>query len=155
MSEAELNEIDPASSLDGRFTQGRYRGQRVHRVPQGYLLSIANDKHPLGAIARAELARRGAIDRATIELSAHAINRASVRLSSEFGKRSQRTQGLYSWLLDVAVEAFQYGAVTSSGRREDGDQHRKVDHDGMRFIFACRDGLMPVLVTVKKLKGAR
>lgn len=94
-----------------RIAFGRHAGELWTRVPVGYLRWMVNHpspQFPPGALdlARAELDRRGT-PLPTMEISGHAIDRASLRLLGLWrDTRRDSHEGLYSWLMRLAEEAY-------------------------------------------------
>lgn len=124
-----------------RIAFGRHAGELYTRLPVSYLRWLANIEHPTaGPIARAELARRGTT-LPTLEISHHAIDRASLRALDFWRAERRKDEGLYRWLHRRAVAARESAGPTLETDR--------VDHDGIRFVFE-RDGAWPVLKTVMR-----
>lgn len=107
---------------------GKHKGQLWTRVPVGYLRWLVNVKDPLTPeaieIANAELDRRGS-KIPTIEISGHAIDRASLRCRKIWHEDRTKDEGLHSWLVRVSKEALERGE-----RAEE-----KIKHKGMKFVF--------------------
>ena len=120
---------------------GKHKGELWTRVPLSYLRWLINEKTKWSDIAFAELKRRGSTKLPELELSGHAIDRASQRLMKFW--RGQE-QGLYSWLHDIAVEAFENGEVI-----DETDKNKKVEYKEIKFKFA-KGEIYPTLLTVFK-----
>lgn len=123
-------------------TFGRYEGERWTRVPVGYLRWMLN--HPTHifpegslAIAQAELARRGTAMPTTVEISGHALDRASLRLLDYWRHTRRPGEGLYTWLLRLATEAY-------TGEEEGLSQ-------GVRFVYDVGE-YYPTVKTVQSAK---
>jgi hypothetical protein len=89
---------------------GKHKGEPWTRVPVSYLKWLVNlpnpQNAPAKAIAAAELKRRGS-SMPTIELSGHAIDRASLNCRKMwYGHRKDENEGLYSWLARAGREAL-------------------------------------------------
>jgi len=135
---------------------GKYRGERLQRVPVGYLRFLINC--PVGGVmdanvgydgtyrqlAAAELERRGSILPA-IEISPHAIDRASQRLLDLYWAMRLETgdgvEGLYSWLHRLALAAWQ--ARTNDFTAENG---------GVKFVYDPNGSEYPTVKTVMLAK---
>lgn len=118
---------------------GKHQGERWTRIPVSYLKWVANHPtHTRGDIARAELERRGTTT-PDLDLSGHAIDRASIQLNKKWLSDQKPDEGLNSWLLRVSGEALQTEAY------EDGTYY----HKGIKFVFTM-DGTWPVLKTVMR-----
>jgi hypothetical protein len=85
---------------------GRWCGELVTRVPLAVLRRIARGTGPDAAMAAAELNRRGAVLPA-IEITMHAIDRASQSLLGVWRKTRQPGEGLNAWLHRMAAEAVE------------------------------------------------
>lgn len=119
---------------------GKHKGERWTRVPADYLRWLANSddqSSPNVAIAHEELKRRGTKVSHEVEITPHAIDRASLKFRKIWHQTAlSDNEGLYSWLSRVAQEASVYST-------ED-----VVEYIGMRFCFK-RGSIYPVLKTVK------
>lgn len=56
---------------------GKYKGERITRVPVGYLRWMSNIRHEFSEYAEEEMDRRGTV-LITVEITGHAIDRASL-----------------------------------------------------------------------------
>ena len=117
---------------------GKHKGEPWTRVPKSYLTWLVNEKASLypGAethkqYAQAELERRGTKVSHQIELSAHAIDRAS-QITNEW-----KNEGLYTWLERMATEAL------GTSKKEE------VFYKGYKFAFR-KGEYYPSLVTIIK-----
>lgn len=126
-----------------RIDFGKHDGELWTRVPRGYLEWITNEPDMAPerkAIAEAELKRRGTgVPR--IQLTAHAIDRASRRYLKKFIAYMDDggEDGFHTWLMRQAYEAYQTVADDP-----EGDRSR---HNGMQFVFR-RGDRFPVVKTV-------
>jgi hypothetical protein len=120
--------------------RGRHAGEPITRVPVGYLKWMVNSRHSEADFAAAELARRGTVT-PDIDISGHAIDRASLNCRDIWHQTRDKEEGLHAWLVRVSKEALEEGE-----RRGD-----KISHIGMLFAFE-RDGCWPVLKTVMRDK---
>lgn len=124
---------------------GRHRGTRWTRVPVSYLKWLINQPDLQGEkreIAQAELDRRGTVT-PMLEISGHAIDRASLKCHKIWRKDRNGDEGLHAWLVRVAIEALQ--------SRENPEQCPVV-HKGMKLVFEL-DGTWPVLITIMRLEN--
>jgi len=126
---------------------GKHKGQFYTRVPISYLRWMVNEGHPKADVARAELDRRGiAVQQQTVEISGHAIDKASLRVRRIWHETRDQDEGLHAWLLRMCEEA----AATLPEGVTLGDEGR-VYHNGMILMF--HSGLeYPVLKTVMRDK---
>jgi hypothetical protein len=119
------------------LTFGRHKGQLITRVPVSYLQWMVRDRVGPHEEAEAELKRRGTT-RPEVDLTPHAIDRASQRLLPSWQRDGGPEEGLYSWLCRRALEAFNEAEVGSDG---------KAVHKGIVWVFADEGG-WPVVKTV-------
>lgn len=85
---------------------GKHNGERWTRVPISYLKWLMNEVGGEKAeIAKSELERRGTTIERNVELSGHAIHRAS-QITNEW-----KEEGLWSWLQRMSTEANNEDAV--------------------------------------------
>jgi len=117
---------------------GPYKGERWTRIPASYLKRIANDKggHKGAPIAVAELKRRGTVT-PEIDVSGHAVDRASQVLIGKWMELRTGNEGIHAWLCRMAFEARE------RGKKVDDKYH----FAGMKFVFA-ESALYPVLMSV-------
>ena len=118
---------------------GKHKGEPWTRVPKAYLTWLVNEKASLcpGAethkqYAQAELERRGTKVSHKIELSAHAIDRAS-QITNEW-----KAEGVYTWLERMATEALE----TSD--------NEEVFYKGYKFAFKKGEYYPSLLTIIKK-----
>lgn len=127
---------------------GKHKGTLWTRLPVNYLKWLANQtgyERPNSKLdnknvelAKAELKRRGTVT-PRIDISTHAINRASLHLLNQWSEREDRSEGLYSWLERIAVEAMENKPI--------GETNGRILYMGICFVFEA-DGNWPVLKTV-------
>ena len=60
-----------------------------------------------------------------IEITGHAMNRASTRCSAFYRKYKRKGEGIYDWLVRSTFEAL----------REGTEESNKIQHKGMLFTF--------------------
>jgi hypothetical protein len=133
---------------------GKYAGQRVTRVPVSYLKwAVANEVEarvetkegtfPFFEVARSEIERRG--ERLeNIDVSMHAIDRASLYFMPKFRLEHGHMEGLASWVARLSWEAWQH-RETHGKKGDDGVW--KIEHNGIKFIV--EEMLIPVVKTVE------
>lgn len=122
---------------------GRHKGKRWTRIPVGYLFWMVSSKHSHAETARREIERRGSVV-PTLDVSTHAIDRASFRLMDEWRQTRRDEEGLASWLSRMAREALDYGKQVNANR---------YDHAGIRFVFEDLESTeWPVVLTVMSAK---
>ena len=117
---------------------GRHAGTPITRVPVSYLRWMVNVNHTLADFARAELVRRGSTV-PDIEISPHAIDRASQRCLDVWRQRRHGKEGLYAWLLRMSQEA-----------RDAYPDRQRVQHNGMILVFEY-GAEWPTLLTVMRV----
>jgi len=120
-----------------RLDFGKHYGKLVSRVPVGYLLWMVNNRTSQCKLAREELARRGTTF-PNIEISGHAMDRASQRLWSLYQKKAKKDEGLWSWLVRIAEQALKSGSL------RDG----RISFRGIKFAFDDETVEFPVLKSV-------
>ena len=130
---------------------GKHRGTLYTRMPISYLKWMINANHGQADIAKAELSRRGVSLTIDLEISGHAINRAS-QLCIHLWERTRRPiqddsakyEGLHAWLIRLAGEAL--GQLPPSEGIEPKTEG-VVIYQGLKLVFHM-DGVWPVLKTV-------
>lgn len=95
---------------------GRHIGELFTRLPISYLKWMINEGTQQRDLAAAELKRRGTVT-PELEISHHAIDRASTRLERVWKKdREDPEEGVYTWLHRVALRAWKEGERLASGK---------------------------------------
>ena len=120
---------------------GKHKGELWTRVPVGYLRWCVNElpkDRDTHRIAEAELARRGDTMPTTVNISNHAIDKASLRLLTAWQANRYDDEGLYSWLVRMCNEAL---------KAEDGNRPKRITYNGCVLIFAYGNAY-PTLKTV-------
>lgn len=120
---------------------GRHKGARYTRLPVNYLKWMVNAEHQHANIAKAELERRGT-PTPELDVSGHALDRASVDCLDIYRKTRNDNEGIYSWLCRVSVSALEMPMDSKGNYR----------YYGMVFAFE-RDVCWPVLKTVMREKS--
>jgi hypothetical protein len=108
---------------------GRHNGERLVHVPVNYLRWAANQDFPFAHIAEAELKRRGT-HVPVIDLSGHAIDRASLQCRRMWHEERDRDEGIHRWLCRRALDAIRHGKQMDAT-----DSMEKYEHKGIRFVF--------------------
>ncbi len=123
---------------------GRHKGTLLTRVPVSYLKWMVNES-PEGAnpqfqdwhvLAKAELKRRGTVT-PELEISGHAIDRASLLCRKTWHEDRGKDEGLHAWLVRVSQEALKL-------IKDDADS---IIYKEMKLVFE-RGSEWPVLKTV-------
>lgn len=124
---------------------GKHKGERLVHVPVAYLKWMVKENTRDADLAAAELKRRGTPKPSNqeIDISGHAIDRASRLLMSKFWTNAKEEEGLHGWLCRVATEALKSGLNLGDGR---------VLYNDMKFIFTV-EGKWPTLKTVLPKSG--
>lgn len=118
---------------------GRHKGELYTRLPVGYLLWMVNSNHSRKDIAQAELKRRGTTF-PIMDVSGHAMDRASQYALETWKSTAQKNEGLHSWLHRMCIEAM---------KRNPDVADQKYPYKGLVFIIED-SGVWPVLKTVRK-----
>lgn len=133
---------------------GKYQGQRVTRLPVSYLTwAIAQNAgakvktesgvFPFCHVARAELKRRGERIQ-NMDVSAHAIDRLSLRYHSQWCNCRNPEEGIFSWAQRVALEAWENREKL--GGTKEGETWT-IDWTGIKWVI--EEMAIPVVKTVK------
>lgn len=109
-----------------RLSFGKHKGELFTRVPISYLRWMCNEENvPQKDIAKAEFERRGDT-MPKVELSGHAIDNASLRVRKIWHETKEKSEGLYTWLQRMVLEAWENGEHLESG---------KIKYKGMRLVI--------------------
>lgn len=105
---------------------GKHKGELWTRVPVSYLSWLANhiEENENILIARSELKRRGTTYQ-SIEISGHAVDRASMSCWKEWRRTKEEKEGLNSWLIRMS------NLARTEGELKNGKYH----YLGMKFVF--------------------
>lgn len=120
---------------------GKHRGELWTRIPLNYLRWCVNE----GAHeeeAKAELERRGSSQLPKIELSNHAVDRASLRLRKLWYTDTDKQIGLWTWLHDFCLKALEEGYLKDEDEKGKVIMYRKVK---LKF---SKGNFYPTLMTV-------
>lgn len=116
---------------------GKHKGTLYTRMPVSYLKWMVNCSHSRARFAEAELQRRGTTT-PDLDVSGHAIDRASLRCRKVWHETRGENEGLHSWLCRMAAEAREHGTAQGDDRWL---------YKGVVFVFE-EGGAWPVLKTV-------
>lgn len=131
-----MSEIDTHGMV---IDVGKHNGTPYTRLPVSYLSWMVNSHHSRADIAAAELKRRGTVT-PTLDISGHAIDRASLTCRKIWHETRREEEGLHAWLVRMSKEAREANDVDDKGRYK---------YNGMKFAFE-QDGVWPVLKTVMR-----
>ena len=118
---------------------GVHAGELISRVPTQYLKWMVNARHTSAAEAEKEMKRRGT-STPTLEVSGHAIDRASLKFLDVWNRLRSGDEGLWSWLHREAANAHAHG-------KKHRDQEGRYEWEGLSWRFV-EDAAWPVLKTV-------
>ncbi len=132
---------------------GKYKGQLWTRVPMAYLRWLINQpvrtaesefeleqakKRQL--IAKLELKRRGvSMLNINIDVSDHAIDRASLKCLNIYQASAKPDEGIATWTKRIGSEALAHGVRVG----------RYIHYNGMKLVINQME-VYPVVVTVMK-----
>ena len=120
---------------------GKHKDELYTRIPVSYLKWMVNADHSKKEIAQAELDRRGTVT-LDLDISGHAIDRASQHCLEIWQETSLEDEGLNAWLIRISKLALDEGEEIDDG---------KFRYSGMNFVFEL-DGVWPVLKTIVRKK---
>ena len=126
-----------------RIHFGKHKGELYTRLPVSYLKWMVNIRHQQSGIAQAELDRRGTVT-PELDVSGHAIDRASQRLLEYWKASRVDEEGLHAWLCRMAAMALRLG-------KRDGDRRIYL---GIAYVFEV-GGCWPVLKSVHPVKRGK
>lgn len=110
---------------------GKHKGERWTRLPISYLKWMLNEfpvNSEVYAMADSELERRGDTMPTEIEISNHAIDKASLRVRRAWHTDRGQDEGLYSWLVRISTEALEL-------KNKENEQNERVNYKGCKLIF--------------------
>lgn len=148
----------PINTHDAFIDFGKYKGQRITRLPVSYLkfaitegirrpIKTLDGDFPFVDVARAEIERRG--ERLeTIDVSHHAIDRLSLHCLDLWKHAHSPGEGIAAWAQRMALEAW-----AKRTEPAEGEDNIKVDHNGLRWVF--EEMAIPVLKTVLRRRSGR
>ena len=121
---------------------GKYKGKFWTQVPINYIRWLLNKENLINVprdVAMAEVKRRGTLLSKSVEVSAHAIDRASQLMLDDY-LAEKNNFGFYTWVQIRATLAFQEGKRL----RED-----RFEYKGYSWVFDF-GVIFPILTTVMK-----
>jgi len=129
---------------------GKHSGELWTRLPVSYLRFIINEFRvdDLNVkIALSELERRGTNLDIKVDISGHAIDRASLNCRRFWHETAlNKHEGLYSWLLRTSQEAIE------KNEREDGVNSKdRFRYQGLKYVFKFGN-FYPTLKTIMPQK---
>lgn len=147
--------LKPEDMHNLRINYGKYQGERWTRLPLSYLKHMSNNAYgPVQRLATLELQRRGYVWTPDIELTGHAIDRASLNLRMNWmASRTSDQEGLHTWLVRTAGQA--YASIGAPELRETQEPY-DVDayYQGMKLVFTVGH-LVPILKTIMPKEDQR
>ena len=127
-----------------RINFGRHNGELYTRLPVSYLKWMVNVSSQQADAAAAELKRRGTVT-PELDVSGHAIDKASLRCRKTWHETREKDEGIYSWLNRMAGEALSFGV-------HDDSNPGRYRYRDMVFVFETELS-WPILKTVMPGKG--
>lgn len=125
-----------------KINYGKHIGTPFTRLPLSYLRWMVNEAAPMHPYAKSELERRGTT-MPEIEISGHAIDKASLRVRSIWHQTAlSQDEGLYSWLHRMTLEAIEKGEKVGDGA---------IHYQGMKLVIEKGEEF-PVLKTIMPQK---
>lgn len=131
-----MQETNPNEIIDF----GKHKGERWTRLPLSYLKWMMNEMpkdDEKWAMADAELKRRGDTMPTEVEISNHAIDKASLRVRKAWHEDRKEDEGLYSWLVRISTEILS----------KQQQQHERLNYKGCKLVFTFGN-YFPTLKTV-------
>lgn len=119
---------------------GKHKGERWTRIPISYLKWLVNSGTQYANIAQSELDRRGITTPTDLEISGHAIDRASLFCWKVWRETRQKEEGIHSWLYKIANIALTEGVVV-------GEDKEGREYLGLKFVFQFGE-IYPTLITI-------
>lgn len=123
---------------------GKFKGQRWTRLPISYLKWLINIGSQYASIAQYEMTRRVITTLDQMDISGHAVDRASMFCSKQWRETREKSEGLHSWIYRKACAALKDGKIT-------GTESEGRIYEGMKFIFKF-GSVSPTLVTIMNLE---
>lgn len=111
---------------------GKHKGELYTRLPVSYLRWILNQtsNNPTISVAKQlaaeELARRGTDVDIGIEITAHALDRCSLRCLDLYLRKRKRDEGLHTWMARMAKRALESAGL---------DQPARIAYHGVIWVF--------------------
>lgn len=126
---------------------GKHRGERWTRLPISYLKWMLNEmpkSSDAWKLADAELKRRGDTMPKNVEISNHAIDKASLRVRKAWHADRGKDEGLYSWLVRICTEVIEL--------KNGESQNERMNYKGCKLVFTYGN-FFPTLKTVMNDKS--
>ena len=120
-----------------RMTFGKHDGELITRVPVNYLKWMVCNRTQMWELALSEMNRRGTVT-PDLDVSGHAIDRASLKLHQYWRRIMHEGEGIHAWLIRMASDSRRIGEEIREGA---------YVHVGVKFVFN-EDGSWPILMTV-------
>ena len=134
---------EPINTHNMRIEFGKHRGELVTRLPIDYLEWHINEGTQFAPVAQAELDRRGFNPDTNnkVDVSKHAIDRASLRVLHIWQRERKPKEGIYSWLARVSLEGIE------NLKPDQTRQNFRIEYADLTLVFK-QGKLYPTLVTV-------
>jgi len=125
----------------------KHSGKRMAEVPADYLRWVMNtvsDKPQIVHLATRQLEQRGSLEIPQVDLSPHAVDRASQRMLAAWleDTNESREPGLYRWLAEKTGKAIAEGTSPPN-------EPAVFIHDGFVY-FIAPGNLYPTLKSVRR-----
>jgi len=98
--------MDEINTHHVKINYGKHAGELFTRLPLSYLRWMVNNGAPMNEYAKAELIRRGCEKLPDVEVTRHAIDRASIRAIRIWHRTMMEDEGLATWLARMTSEAL-------------------------------------------------
>ena len=108
----------PPDMAGKKIEFGQFKGEAWARLPISYLKALTRDNgiHKAAKFAIAELNRRGEkVEEEYIEVTRHALNRATSQCLDIFIKTRYNKEGAYAWCTRLFEEALSKGKNQEAG----------------------------------------
>jgi hypothetical protein len=132
---------EPLNTHGYMMQRGRHKDTPITRVPVNYLKWMVNVGHEEHEYAKAELQRRGTVT-PTLDVSGHAIDRASLSCRDIWHQTRNPDEGLHAWMVRRATEALEQGEEVNG----------RIHYGGMKWCIE-RECEWPVVKTVMRING--
>lgn len=140
----------PLNTHNEVISFGKHKGELWTRLPISYLKWMLNEM-PSDSLnyqmAESELNRRGDTMPREVEISNHAIDKASLRVRKAWHSDRGQDEGLYSWLVRISTEALEL-------KNKENEQNERMKYKGCVLVFTYGN-FFPTLKTVMNDKSYR
>lgn len=109
-----------AQEKEAVLSIGKYAGFPLSRIPADYLNWMVSKDHSEKVVAEKELERRKSLAN-EVEITAAAIDRASLSCLQEWRRTRNPREGLHAWLLRLSKAAVAQGEADKDGSIPIGD----------------------------------